>query len=104
MLTNLVITPSSVAPQCGSNVTFTSSVTGLPPIAYQWYDKNTNVIPGATNASYTLAAPTDASAGNYTLIAQNAYNSVTNVATSLRSCIRLRQSWHSMAPIRSTCC
>ena len=28
-LTNLVIAPSSVAPQCGSNVTFTASVSGL---------------------------------------------------------------------------
>ena len=81
VLVNLVITPSSVAPQCGSNVTFTASVHGLPPIAYQWYDNNANPIPGATNASYTLVAPTDASAGIYTVVAQNAYNSLTNIAT-----------------------
>ena len=80
-LTNLVIVPSSVTPQCGSSVTFTASVSGLPPITYQWYDNNTNVIPGATNASYTLVAPTDASAGNYTVVAQNAYNSLTNITT-----------------------
>jgi hypothetical protein len=81
ILNNLVITPSSIAPQCGSNVIFTASVSGLPPITYQWFDNNTNAIPGATNASYTLADPTDASAGNYTVIAQNAYNTVTNIAT-----------------------
>ena len=80
-LKNLVIAPSSVTPQCGSNVTFTASVNGLPPITYQWYDNNTNAIPGATNASYTLVAPTDASAGNYTVVAQNAYNSLTNSTT-----------------------
>jgi hypothetical protein len=80
-LTNLVIVPSSVTPQCGSNVTFTASVSGLPPITYQWYDNNTNAIPGATNASYTLVDPTDASAGNYTVVAQNAYNSLTNITT-----------------------
>ncbi len=79
-LINLAITPSSIAPQCGSNVTFTASVNGLPPIAYQWYDNNNNAIPGATNSSYTLLDPTDASIGNYTLIAQNAYNALTNVA------------------------
>ena len=81
VLKNLVIAPSSVAPQCGSNVTFTASVNGLPPVTYQWYDNNANAIPGATNASYTLVDPTDASAGNYTVVAQNAYNAVTNVAT-----------------------
>ena len=80
-LTNLVITPSSAAPQCGSNVTFSASVTGLPPIIYQWYDNNTNAITDATNANYTLVAPTDASVGTYTLVAQNAYNTLTNTAT-----------------------
>ena len=81
VLNNLVMTPSSVAPQCGSNVTFTASVDGLPPITYQWYDNSGNLISGATNASYTLVDPTDASAGNYTVVAQNAYNSLTNSAT-----------------------
>lgn len=81
VLQNLVIVPSSVTPQCGSNVTFTTSVSGLPPITYQWYDNNNNPIPGATNASYTLVDPTDASVGNYTVIARNAYNSLTNAAT-----------------------
>ncbi|HXI71061.1 MAG TPA: invasin domain 3-containing protein [Verrucomicrobiae bacterium] len=81
VLNNLVITPSSVAPQCGSNVTFMASVVGLPPITYQWYDNNAKAIPDATNASYTLVDPTDASVGGYTVIAQNAYNALTNSAT-----------------------
>ena len=80
-LNNLVIVPASATPQCGSNVTFTASVNGLPPITYQWYDNNANAIPGTTNASYTVVAPTDASAGNYTVVAQNAYSSLTNFAT-----------------------
>lgn len=80
-LKNLVIAPPSATPQCGVNVTFTASVTGLPPIIYQWYDNNNHPIPGATNASYTRVDPTDADAGNYTVIAQNDYNSLTNVAT-----------------------
>ncbi len=81
VLNNLAITPLSVATQCGSNVTFTASVSGLPPITFQWYDNNYNAISGATNASYTLVDPTDASAGNYTVVAQNAYNILTNSAT-----------------------
>ena len=80
-LNNLSVSPSSIAAQCGSNVTFTATVYGLQPITYQWYDNNTNAIPGATNASYTLVDPTDASVGNYTVVAQNDYNSLTNVAT-----------------------
>jgi hypothetical protein len=80
-LKNLAIAPPSVTPQCGSNVTFTASVFGLPPISFQWYDNHTNAIPGATNASFTLVAPTDASIGNYTVVAQNAYSALTNIAT-----------------------
>ena len=52
-----------------------------PTPVYQWYDNNTNAIPGATNASYTLVAPTDASAGHYMVVAQNAYSSLTNITT-----------------------
>ena len=81
ILNNFTVMPSSIAPQCGSNVTFTTSVDGLPPVTYQWYDNNTNAIPGATNASYTLVDPTDASVGNYTVVSQNNYNSLTNIAT-----------------------
>jgi hypothetical protein len=77
-LNNFVVAPSSVAPQCGSNVTFTTSASGLPPITYQWYDNNTNPIAGATNAAYTLVDPTEADLGNFTVVAQNAYNSLTN--------------------------
>jgi hypothetical protein len=80
VLQNLTATASSTTPQCGSNVTFTASVTGLPPINYQWYDNSGNAISEATNASYTLMDPTDASVGNYTVVAQNAYNSLTNFA------------------------
>lgn len=80
-LNNLSVTPSSIAAQCGVNVTFTASVYGVPPITYQWYDNNNNPIPGATNASYTLVDPTDGSVGNYTVVAQNAYDSLTNTAT-----------------------
>ncbi len=77
-LDNLVVSPAPAAVQCGANVTFTAFVDGLPPISYQWYDNNNNPIPGATNASYTLPDTSDANVGNYTVVAQGAYNSLTN--------------------------
>jgi hypothetical protein len=82
VLRNLSISSSSATPQCGSNVTFTAAADGLPPIAYQWYDNNTNAIPDATNSTYTLVAPTDSSAGTYTVVAQNSYGPpLTNTTT-----------------------
>ena len=60
---------------------FTCVVSGSTPVTYQWYDINTNAISAATNSSYTLVDPTDGSVGTYTLVAQNAYNSLTNTTT-----------------------
>ena len=80
-LINLVITPPSITPQCGSSVIFAAAVNGLPPIAYQWYDNHTNAILWATNASYTLVNPANTGVGNYTVVARNAHNSLTNFTT-----------------------
>lgn len=76
-----VVSPASVTPQCGSNVTFTASASGGGTFTYQWYDNNTNLIAGATNATYTLVNVRATSAGNYTAIVGNAYGSATNFAT-----------------------
>ena len=76
-----VISPASVTPQCGSNVTFTATASGGGTFTYQWYDNNTNLITGATNATYTLANVRATSAGNYTVVVGNAYGSATNFAT-----------------------
>jgi len=75
---SIVISPAESTPQCGSNVTFTASPAGLGPFTYQWYDNYTNLIAGATNATYTLVNVRATSAGNYTVIAGNAYASATN--------------------------
>jgi hypothetical protein len=78
---SIVISPATSVPQCGSNVTFTASPSGLGPFTYQWYDNNTNLIAGATNATYTLVNVHPSSEGNYTVIAGNAYTSATNYTT-----------------------
>jgi hypothetical protein len=78
---SLVISPASSAPQCGTNVTLTTTVSGVAPFTYKWYDNHTNLIAGATNATYTLMDVRATSAGNYTVIATDAYGSATNFAT-----------------------
>lgn len=78
---SVVVSPAESTPQCGSNVIFTATASGGTPFTYQWYGIHTNLIVGATNATYTLVDPTALNAGNYTVIANNAFGSATNVAT-----------------------
>jgi hypothetical protein len=77
------VSPASITPQCGSNVTFTATASGGTPFTYRWYDNHTNLIVGATNATYTLVDPTPVSAGNYRVVVNNAFGSATNIATVL---------------------
>src|ERR1039458_8107735 len=76
-----VVSPASITPQCGSNVTFTATASGGTPFTYRWYDNHTNLIVGATNATYTLVDPTPVSAGNYRVVVNNVFGSATNFAT-----------------------
>lgn len=48
------------------SITFTASATGA--ISYQWF-KNNNLIPGATNSTYTINNASSNDAGAYTVIA-----------------------------------
>ena len=76
-----VVSPASVTPQCGVNTTFTATASGGAPFTYQWYDNHTNLIAGATNATYTLVDPTPVKAGNYTVVVQNSFGKATNYTT-----------------------
>jgi hypothetical protein len=78
---SVVVSPASITPQCGSNVTFTATASGGTPFTYQWYDIHTNLIVGATNAIYTLVDPTPVSAGNYRVVVNNVFGNATNFAT-----------------------
>lgn len=60
----------------GSNVTLIATADGSPTPTYQWR-KNGIVIPGATNASFTLTAVTTADSATYTVTATNASGSIT---------------------------
>jgi hypothetical protein len=63
------ITPQNVTVYATSPVTLSVTVSGTPPLSYQWYQDGT-AIPGATNTTYTFAA----------LLGSNTYYlSVTNI-------------------------
>ncbi|MFO1488342.1 MAG: GH25 family lysozyme [Verrucomicrobiota bacterium] len=65
-----VTVPFSRTVKLGTNVTFTSSATGLPGAAYQWRFNGTN-ISSATNASYSLAFVGTTNVGSYSVMATN---------------------------------
>ena len=61
----------------GSNVTFSVTVLGTPPLAYQWYFNGTN-LSGETTSSHSLFGVTLADAGDYLVVVTNLYGSVTS--------------------------
>jgi Immunoglobulin I-set domain len=77
-----ISTQPSVQTVCaGSSASFTIAATGTN-LSYQWRKAGTN-IPGATNATYTIANTTSAEAGNYDVIVTGTCGSQTSNAVSL---------------------
>ena len=80
---NLAITPANPTVFVGRDVTLAATTTlGSPVSSYQWYVISTgnvsNTIPGATNATYTLADATlDENGENIGVIAGNDFGSTT---------------------------
>ncbi|HYG25182.1 MAG TPA: immunoglobulin domain-containing protein [Verrucomicrobiae bacterium] len=63
-------------------VTFVVGVSGTTPISFQW-QFNSNNIPGATNAVFTIASTTPANSGVYNVIVTDATLATTNVSATL---------------------
>ena len=72
-----VTQPSGQNAYWGSSVTFTSVVTGVNPLAYNWQN-NGGVIPGATNSMLQLTNLQMTNAGNYVVLVTNVVGSVTS--------------------------
>ena len=68
--------PVSQSAHQGSSASFNVAATGIN-LRYQWHLNSVN-IPGATNASYSLASATANNAGTYAVIVSNAGGSVTS--------------------------
>ncbi|MEO6992596.1 MAG: immunoglobulin domain-containing protein, partial [Lacunisphaera sp.] len=78
----LTTQPVSQTVTAGSSVTFTAAASGTPAPTYQW-SKNSVNLPGATSASYSIAATATLDAGSYTVVATNTAGSVTSATASL---------------------
>ena len=61
----------------GSSVTFSVSVRGTPPFAYQWLLNSTN-LPNATNATYAIEEAQASDSGSYSVIVANPAGSATS--------------------------
>ncbi len=75
VLPTVTTSPADRAVAAGSNVTFTVSATGTPPLFYQW-NLNGGVIANATGTSYTRPNVQSADAGTYSVIVSNAAGAI----------------------------
>jgi hypothetical protein len=81
----VILDPSQPADRTvngGDSTTFTASLLGSGPLSYQWL-LNSNSIPGATNASYTIPQVLYTDAGSYALQVSNPVSTNTTRAAVL---------------------
>lgn len=76
----ILTAPMDRSVPAGTNVTFTVSAGGTPPLAYQWQFNGTN-LSGVTGASLVLDNVQAANAGVYAVIVTNGYGSTNASAT-----------------------
>ena len=78
----VVLSPKSRTNYASSTATFTATAFGPESLNYQWQKNGTNLVnggnlSGATNSTLTIAAVSDADAGNYGAVVSDATGSVT---------------------------
>ncbi|MCD6052096.1 MAG: hypothetical protein K0Q55_3514, partial [Verrucomicrobia bacterium] len=78
----ITLQPRGQTNAIGSPATFAVAVSGDAPLAYQWQHATTN-IPGATNATYTIASALTNAAGTYVVTVSNGAGSVTSAGATL---------------------
>ena len=67
---SITIQPQSDTVTVGDSVTFTATITGTPPVSYQW-NKDGTPIPGATSSSYSITSVQTTDAGTYFVTESN---------------------------------
>ncbi len=73
----IVSAPQSQTAELSSNVTFTVSASGAPPLGYQWR-RGTGAIAGAISTNLTLTNVLFAQAGSYSVVVTNAGGAITS--------------------------
>lgn len=77
------VTPSATETANGSTVILNANPTGAGPFTFQWRKEGQD-IPGATEATLTLASVTDADAGYYTVRVNNASGSWGSIPATVK--------------------
>ncbi len=75
VIPSIITQPASQTVPAGSNVTFTATTTGTPPLSYQWRWNGTNIA-GATGTSLTLSNIQPTQTGSYSVMVTNLVGSV----------------------------
>jgi hypothetical protein len=75
--------PFSQTVKLGANVTFSPSIVGDVPLAYQWQLNGAN-LNHATNLSLTLTNVQGSNSGLYTVVIHNTYGTATNIPAMLQ--------------------
>jgi hypothetical protein len=75
--------PRDTSVVSGAGASFTVAATGSGALSYQWKRNGTNVAPGGTSATLTLAAAGIADTGSYTVDVTNTLNGTTKTTTSI---------------------
>jgi uncharacterized repeat protein (TIGR01451 family) len=78
----ITASPTSQTATEGDTVTFNVTANGTQPFTYEWFF-GPNSIPGATNASLSLATVTSTHAGTYHVVVRNSAGSATSADAEL---------------------
>lgn len=97
----IVTQPASRTNFLGTLASFSVSVSGAAPFAYQWRKDGTNIV-NATNSLFTIPVVAAGDAGDYRVVVTNSFGSVTSAVATLTVVVpdesgRLQSLW-SLAP------
>lgn len=79
---SILVAPKDQTVEVGYPASFSVSVSGIPPIVYQW-QHNGLALPGATNSELTLPSAKTNDVGSYSVIVTNGYDSLTSSSAQL---------------------
>jgi uncharacterized delta-60 repeat protein len=82
ILPEILTQPQNQAVALGANVLFSVSVSGTPPLSYQWRKNGENIV-GETSSTLALGVAGSGSAGIYSVVVSDPYGSKTSAGAQL---------------------